>query len=58
MTVRRILIYTPIVVVIFLLQSYLWVPTYEEQSRGNPYRLNEYITASIGDAHILNPVLS
>ncbi len=58
MTVRRILIYTPIVVVIFLLQSYLWVPTYEEQSKGNPDRLNEYITASIGDAQVLNPVLS
>jgi ABC-type transport system substrate-binding protein len=58
MTVRRILIYTPIVVAIFLLQSYFWVPTYEEQAKGNPDRLNEYITASIGDAHILNPVLS
>jgi len=58
MTVRRILIYTPIVVVIFLLQSYFWVPTYEEQAKGNPERLDEYITASIGDAHLLNPVLS
>ena len=58
MTVRRVLIFTPIFLVIFLIQSYLWVPTYEEQSRGNPDRLNEYITASIGDAHILNPVLS
>jgi ABC-type transport system substrate-binding protein len=58
MTVRRILIYTPIVVVIFLLQSYLWVPTYEEQAKGNPERLDEYITASIGDAYLLNPVLS
>ena len=35
-----------------------WVPTYEEQSRGNPERLSEYISASIGDATILNPVLS
>ena len=58
MTIRRVLIYTPIFVILFLLQSYFWVPTYEEQSRGNPDRLNEYITASIGDAHILNPVLS
>lgn len=58
MTVRRVLIYTPLFVILFLLQSYFWVPTYEEQSRGNPDRLNEYITASIGDAHILNPVLS
>ncbi len=58
MTVRKILILTPILVIFFLLQSYFWVPTYEEQSRGNPDRLNEYITASIGDASILNPILS
>ncbi|MFW6146816.1 MAG: ABC transporter substrate-binding protein [Thermodesulfobacteriota bacterium] len=58
MTVRRILIYAPIAVLIFLLQSYFWVPTYEEQARGDPERLHEYITASIGDAHLLNPVLS
>jgi ABC-type transport system substrate-binding protein len=43
---------------LFLLQSYFWVPTYEEQSRGSPERLNEYISASIGDAAILNPILS
>jgi ABC-type transport system substrate-binding protein len=58
MTIRRILIFTPIVIIVFLLQSYFWVPTYKEQSRGNPDRLNEYITASIGDASILNPILS
>ncbi|MBE9592516.1 MAG: peptide ABC transporter substrate-binding protein, partial [Proteobacteria bacterium] len=58
MTIRRVLIFTPILVILFLLQSYFWVPTYEEQSRGNPDRLNEYIAASIGDAHILNPILS
>jgi len=34
------------------------VPTYQEQTRGNPERLSEYIEASIGDAHILNPILS
>ncbi len=43
---------------ILLLQSYFWVPTYEQQTRGNPERFNEYITASIGDASILNPILS
>ena len=43
---------------LFLLQSYFWVPTYEEQTRGNPERLEEYVTASIGDAQVLNPVLS
>ena len=58
MTIRKILIFTPIVIILFLVQSYFWVPTYKEQSRGNPNRLNEYITASIGDASILNPILS
>ena len=58
MTTRRLLIGLPIVVLLFLLQSYFWVPTYEEQTRGNPERLEEYVTASIGDAQMLNPVLS
>lgn len=58
MTTRKVLILAPLVVIVLLLQSYFWVPTYEEQTRGNPDRLNEYITASIGDASILNPVLS
>jgi ABC-type transport system substrate-binding protein len=48
----------PLLIILFLLQSYFWVPTYEQQSRGNPERLNHYISASIGDASILNPILS
>ena len=55
---RRILIAIPTLFILFLLQSYFWVPTYEEQTRGNPERLSEYIEASIGDAQILNPILS
>ncbi|RJR43142.1 MAG: peptide ABC transporter substrate-binding protein [Desulfobacteraceae bacterium] len=58
MTIRRILIFAPLLLTALLLQSYFWVPTYEEQTRGNPDRLNEYITTSIGDASLLNPVLS
>ncbi len=58
MSVRRILIGLPILVLLFLLQSYFWVPTYEDQTRGNPQRLGEYVTASIGDAQLLNPILS
>jgi ABC-type transport system substrate-binding protein len=58
MTIRRILIGAPIVLILFLLQSYFWVPTYEQQTKGNPQRLNEYLIASIGDASILNPILS
>ncbi len=55
---RRILTWIPILFILFLVQSYFWVPTYEEQTRGNPERLTEYIEASIGDAQILNPILS
>lgn len=58
MSIKRILILAPAVLILFLLQSYFWVPTYEQQTRGKPERLNEYITASIGDASILNPILS
>jgi len=57
-TIRKILIIIPVLVILFLLQSYFWVPTYEEQSQGNPDRLKEYISGSIGDAAILNPILS
>jgi len=46
------------VLIIVLLQSYFWVPTYDQQTKGNPDRLNTYITASIGDASLLNPILS
>jgi ABC-type transport system substrate-binding protein len=58
MTIRRVLIFAPLLLVALLLQSYFWVPTYEEQTRGNPDRLTEYITTSIGDASLLNPALS
>jgi len=58
MTTKRLLILIPMFVILLLLQSYLWIPTYEEQTRGNPERLHEYITPSIGDATSLNPIIS
>ena len=58
MTIRHVLILIPTLIILFLLQSYLWVPTYEEQTKGNPNRLHEYITASTGDATSLNPIIS
>ena len=58
MTVKRVLIFAPIFLILVLLQSYFWVPTYEEQSKGNPARLTEYIAGSIGDASLLNPILA
>ena len=45
-------------ITLVLLASFFWVPTYEEQTRGNPRRLEQFITASIGDATLLNPILS
>lgn len=48
----------PAVIIIVLLQSYFWVPTYDDQVKGNSARLTQYITASIGDAAVLNPILS
>jgi len=58
MTTKRFLILIPTLIILFLLQSYLWVPTYEEQTKGNPNRLHEYVTSSLGDATLLNPILS
>ncbi len=58
MTAKKTLIILPLVLIAFLVQSYFWVPTYEEQTKGNPERLKEFITASIGDASMLNPILS
>jgi len=58
MTTRRVLILAPTLLIFVLLQSYFWVPTYEQQTKGNPKRLVNYITGSIGDASLLNPILS
>ena len=58
MITKRLLIAAPAVVTLILLQSYFWVPSYDEQTRGNPDRLVNYITGSIGDANNLNPILS
>lgn len=58
MPVKRILIFAPTLVSVILLQSYFWVPTFEDQARGDPARLTRYIESSIGDASILNPTLS
>jgi len=58
MWVKRILILAPTLVGLFLLQSYFWVPTFEDQVKGDPGRLTRYIETSIGDASILNPTLA
>ena len=58
MTLKRILIVAPAVLIILLLQSYFWVPTYDTQSSGNVTRATKYIEASIGDAQFLNPMVN
>jgi ABC-type transport system substrate-binding protein len=58
LAIRRALIVAPLLLVALLLQSWLWVPSYENQTRGNPERVAKFIEGSIGDAHFLNPVLS
>ncbi len=58
MSTRRFLIFAPLILTLILAQSYFWVPTYERQAKGNPDRLNEFINGSIGDATLLNPILS
>jgi ABC-type transport system substrate-binding protein len=58
MLVKRLLLIVPIAVILILLQSFFWVPTYDNQVKGNPDRLVQFIEGSIGDASILNPVLS
>jgi ABC-type transport system substrate-binding protein len=58
MTVKKILIYIPLILILFLIQSFFWVPTYDKQATGNPARLVKYVQGSSGDAQILNPTLN
>ncbi len=58
MLIKKILIALPLLIFAVLLQSFFWVPTYDEQAKANPRRLEQFITASTGDARILNPILN
>jgi ABC-type transport system substrate-binding protein len=55
---KLLLLAAPTLVGLFLLQSYFWVPTFENQARGDPGRLTRFISTSIADAVILNPTIS
>ena len=55
---KLLLLAAPTLVSLFLLQSYFWVPTFENQARGDPGRLTRFISSSIADAVILNPTIS
>ncbi len=58
MRTKRLLILTPLALIAALLQSYYWVPTYEDQAGAGGQRLHKFIEASSGDAKILNPALN
>lgn len=57
MNTRRLLLYLPLAIVAFLLQSSLWVPTSSSQATDNPKRLTTFIEAKLGDPKTLNPVI-
>jgi peptide/nickel transport system substrate-binding protein len=57
-SMKLALLAAPTLVSLFLLQSYFWVPTFENQARGDPGRLTRYISSSIADAVVLNPTLA
>ncbi|MGH8584572.1 MAG: ABC transporter substrate-binding protein [Gammaproteobacteria bacterium] len=57
MWLKRLLVLLPLALTLALLQSFFWVPTYEHQAVGNPKRLQKFISASGGDAKLLNPIL-
>jgi peptide/nickel transport system substrate-binding protein len=57
MNTKRLLILLPLLLIGVLLQSFLWVPTYDKQTTGNPERLTKFIESSSGDARMLNPIL-
>lgn len=58
MLTRRILTILPVAVIVVLLQSAFWVPTYDRQDIGGDARLRTFITSSIGDAKFTNPIIS
>jgi ABC-type transport system substrate-binding protein len=58
MVIKKVLLYIPLILILFLLQSFFWVPTYDKQGTGNPARLVKYVQGSSGDAQILNPTLN
>ena len=57
MTIKRLFIVLPLLLIGLLIQSFFWVPTYDNQVTGNPERLIKFIESSSGDARMLNPIL-
>jgi len=58
MRTKWLLIALPLAILVVLLQSSLWVPTYARQAKGNPARLLTFVRATVGDVKHLNMVVS
>ena len=58
MLTRRVLTILPIAVIVVLIQSAFWVPTYDRQDLAGAARLRTFIQSTIGDAKFTNPVIS
>ncbi len=58
MKTRALLLIVPLALLVLMLQSYLWVPSYQRQTVANPARALKLVEASIGDAKMLNPILN
>ena len=58
MRTKRILIFLPLLLALVLLQSAFWVPSYGSQTALQSGRAKIFVEAKIGDAKLLNPILS
>jgi len=58
MRTKWLLITLPLAILVLLVQSSLWVPTYASQAERNPSRLVTFIRAQVGEVKHLNPVVS
>lgn len=58
MRTRLLLVGAPVALIVLMAQAALWVPSYDRQANASPDRLRKFVDAGIGDAKILNPILS
>jgi ABC-type transport system substrate-binding protein len=58
MRTKWLLLALPLAILVLLVQSAFWVPTFASQAKGNPARLVTFVRSSVGEVKRLNPVVS
>src|SRR5207244_12044546 len=58
MRTKWLLLALPLAILVVLLQSSLWVPTYARQAKANPARQLTFVRAQVGEVKYLNPAVS